>query len=143
MKKKTSVDSLTLQRFEVRFLYDSLDIPLHGEERRARSKFSEILRTILLEQEGVRMDLVKKHAKKDKSGEAIVGEDKNFDFDSDGLAKFTEEYRTYLDEEVTLDILPSNQNMFATVKKILNESTKNYDTKEGEMFDKILDKFDA
>ena len=141
-ESKKKADSLNIKNLYVNFLYGALDVPLHGEERRARTKFAEIVRAKLQEIEDARIDLLKQYAEKNDKGELIIKEDKNYDLSQENLEKFNEEYRKYLDEMWVIDILPSNKVNLKMIRDIMKKSNKQYQTAEGEIFDRLLDEFE-
>ena len=80
---------------EVRFIYAWLNIPLHGEDVRARHRFLKMVQPQLNEMEEQRVALIDKYANKDQDGKLIT--EKN----AQGLSeyKFTEERRAQFDAE--------------------------------------------
>jgi hypothetical protein len=97
-------------------------IPLAREQSRDRTRFTKMCEEVLTDVEKKRVELVKKHAKKDKSGEYIVKEDGQFDVPEKHLDSIKKEYGEILQEVLDVPTL-GNKSKFQAVKEILETTS--------------------
>jgi len=108
---------------------------LHGKESRERTRFLKMIegRTQEIEQE--RIKLGEKHCKKNKKGELIYLDRDNKEttdklvgvqFLFEKVEDFTKELSGYLNEDYILDITPANSETISVVKKVLEETNKDF-----------------
>lgn len=111
-----------------------MDQALPGRMSRARNRFLAVMRPRFEEIESTRLELGKKHAKKDDKENPIeIEEDgvKRFDMTDEGREAFKKEYLDYVNEESVFDITPANEGDMKLVAQIvLNTGETFTDTPE-------------
>jgi len=111
-----------------------MDLELPGRMSRSRNRFLDVIRPRFEEVENTRLELGKKHAKKDEKGNPIEIEDegiKRFDMDDAGREAFKKDYVEYINEESVFDVTAANEaDMKAVAQIVLETDEKFSDTPE-------------
>jgi len=127
--------SIKLKNYHLNSLYSWFNMPLHSKYARARNRFLRIIIARIEEIEEERKKLLNKYAKKDKDGKEII-ENNNYVL-GENLEAFNKEYGEMIQEEYVIDILPSNREDIYIVRDMLLNLKKEFDFKEGEIYDEI------
>jgi len=135
--------SIKLRYLYINFLFKLLDIPLHGEERRERDKFLNTLSMHSNDLETERKNLIKEYSKKDEKGESIIKSDKNYDFTSENLSKFQDEFVKLLDVEFIIDVLDSNRKQLKIIKNLLINTNAPLNFEDSKLLEEIVERFDT
>lgn len=108
---------------------------LHGKESRERTRFLKMVEGRAQEIEQERIKLGEKHCKKNKKGELVYLDKDNKEttdksvgvqFLFEGIDDFTKELSGYLNEDYIIDITPANSETIAVVKKIIDDSNRDF-----------------
>lgn len=134
-------NALTLKGYHLRFFYELLGVPLHGEQARARNRFVDLFRVKAKEMEAVRLELIQKYGKLDENKKPIWNDTlKRFELaDPQG---FDKEYSEALDKEIYFDYTPATRKDFLSVKQFILSSKKELDIEETEMYEDICSAFE-
>jgi hypothetical protein len=116
---------------------------LHGPDSRSRNKIHRIIVERAKEVEDQRMELVKKHAKKNDNDEPMFDEATG-KFDIIDMVKFNEEFLVLMNEESVFDILPSNSQDWRIVKDIfLNRLKSEMTVEDTIVYEEVCQAFEA
>lgn len=133
---------LNLTNKEIVYLYRWLNLPLHGEELRFRTKFLSLIQPQRDEYNTVRQDVVQKHAKKDPEGNLLI-EDGNYVFDEGQKEKFATDHANFLEQKTEYKIDDNTKKILKSIYNVLSiKLTKGMDIDEGAVYDAILTKFE-
>lgn len=132
---------------EIRFIYAWLNVPLHGEDVRARHRFLKMVQSQLNDMETERVALIEKYANKDQDGKLILEKNAQgigeYKFTEERRALFDEESFALLNKETKYDIEKEEKKFIRVVKDILtNKLQKGLSIDEGEIYDSVLMEFD-
>jgi len=151
MTKTIKQDILGFKNYHLMLLWKLLDIPLHGKEARARQRFLNLIVPRLQEIESERVRLNKELAIKDEKGEPIIEEkinsltgqkDKGYKHSTESLEKLNKELEDLQNEFYGIDILGSNREDIAFVKKLVLESRRDLTIVEGQIYEEICGIFE-
>lgn len=102
-------------------------LSLFGRESRERTKFIETLAEQMKENDAVRIEILKKYADKDESGEpVVVNEEKgaHYSVSDDKMPEFAAEMNAYLDEDFVVEGEGNRQRLKVLKDVIINTDTK-------------------
>lgn len=152
---KAKKEALVLKNFYLPYLFNSnpqseegnwLNTPLHGRQARARNRFIKLLLEKSGEADKGRIELLKKHCKRDNKKEPVMIVNEKgreaFDLSDEGWEKFNKEFAELQSEEVIFDVLPSTEGDLKEVREILYELKKPLELKESFVYDEIMTEFD-
>lgn len=108
-----------------------MSLSLYGRESRERTKFVEILSEQLKETEAMRVEILKKYADKDETGELkLIEKDgqKNYHIADELLPEFNKEMNQYLDETFTVEG-SGNSERLKKIKFIILDTNEKIDSK--------------
>lgn len=106
-----------------------MDQELPGRMSRSRNRFLDIIRPRFEEIENTRLELGKKHAKKDEKGNPIEIEQdgvKRFDMTDEGREAFRKDYTEYINEESVFDVTAANEADMKVVAKVVLETDEKF-----------------
>ena len=141
------VKGLTFKNYQLRLLYDWLssekDKPLllHGKQARSRNKFFALIEPQVNSVDEERIKIATEYSKT-KDGKPELDENNSFVFPKEGLDKFNKEYNEVLNEDFTIDILPSNKETLKEIKEIVLNIDRGFDTNEGKVYDLVCQTFE-
>ena len=143
---KTNLE-LRLTLFQLKMLYKWLDIPLHGEDVRVRSRFLKMISPILDGSEHERLTLLKEFAKKDGDGNPVFLKDEkgeptdNFDLSVADLKKFQKRMAEVNGQEHVVPLLTKDQvSDVRAFRQILEKQiamANGFSLEEGEIYDQV------
>lgn len=155
MKTKTEnkaekVGALVLKNAFLDFLYNLLNIPLHGREARARNRFLKLITPRINEINAERLEILKELSEKDEKGMPIMVKTLNkegqnqdeFKLTPENLVRFRADYLSYLNEDLVLDILPSNKVDIGVIKLLLENTPKEFSLEDGQIYDALCESFE-
>lgn len=120
----SEVKKLVLKNYLITPLIQFLDRQeLKSKMSRARFRVITILLDRASANEDARMELVKKHGKKDSDGK--VGEE-NGKFVLEDENAFQAEYEAFVKEDAVFDVLPSNEADFDAVRGIVENTDEKF-----------------
>lgn len=134
--------NIHFKKAHISFLFNLLNIPLHGQERRDRDAFLNILIEKGSELDKQRINLVKMYAEKDEKGEPKIDETKNYVIAEENRRIVDKEYYEIVMEDAIIDVLDSNKNVIRSVKNLLEKTNKPLTFDESKILTEILDGFD-
>jgi dihydrodipicolinate reductase len=86
--------------------------------------------------------LLKLYGKKGKDGKVIISEqDGRTTVQLSNVQKYSDEYKKLLDEDVIIDLLPSNTSDFKAIKVILSKLDVEMDYTDTKILDELLERF--
>ena len=101
-----NIKTLKLTNGDLDILVKMTSVELSFERSRSRNKFLKLLQPFLEDREKSRLEILKKLCNKDEKGEPVMVSN---GFDIKGKEKeWGEEYIKLMDEEIIIDVLPSN-----------------------------------
>jgi len=112
---------------------------LAGKKSRMRTKFVKMLNESLQEFETFRMELITKHAKKDKKGEPLT-DGNSYQIEDQEL--FNKEFAELLVEEFIVDETESKREILEHVKTILDNTEKEFQGQEAFQYDLWCEAFE-
>ncbi|WP_078430489.1 DUF1617 family protein [Alkalihalobacterium alkalinitrilicum] len=131
---------MKLKNNDLRSLANFLvDEKLGGKASRMRTRFIKILNERLKEVEEFRIELLEKYAKKDDEGKAILTEGS---YELDDLETFNKEYADLMDEEFIIDETESKREMLTHVKRILENTEKEFNGADAFAYDRWCETFE-
>lgn len=116
-----------------------LDEKLAGKKSRMRTKFVRMLNESLKEFETFRMELITKHAKKDKKGEPLT-DGSSYQLEDPEL--FNKEFSELLGEEFIVDETESKREILEHIKTILDNTEKEFQGQEAFQYDQWCEAFE-
>lgn len=133
---------LNLTNKEMVYLYRWLNLPLHGEELRFRTRFLALLQPQHAEYNAVRERVVAECVKKDESGNPVV-ENGQYVFEEDKKEKFATDHANFLEQKTEYKIDDGVKKILKSIHNVLsNRLTKGMDIDEGAVYDAVLTKFE-
>jgi len=142
MKKKTTAKaketSVTLRKGELHRLYLLIDVPLHGDIVRKRSKFMNIIDEQLNSIIKSRDEILKSYANKDEKGNAIV---KNglYDIKEEDKSKVLDDVKVLFDEEITINV---EKDLIRSIVDILSKYPHDMKIDEGKQYSEMMEKLE-
>ena len=143
-KKKESKEGIVLKNYHLEPLSRWLNLPLHGEQSRVRTRTLRVIAPLMDDKETERLKIATECADKDEKGVAIMeNEGRNFKFSGDASERFFKGYNDLQNADVTLD-------MTETLKKdlpVLRTIIKNFNPpagfsgEDGEFYEQVCTAF--
>ena len=128
---------MIIKNYQIRFLGTWLDIPLHGEEARARAGLLRLISVRLNEIETERMELLNSLAEKDEKGNPKLKEDgKEYDLTTENWVEFQNKMAIRNDEELEFDI--SKKDLPVVKKLIISIGNQHlFKIQDGRIYDEL------
>ena len=135
-------DVIKFKNYQLRYLVDWLDVPMHGQEARNRNKFlTNILRPHIKSLEERRLEIGRGYAETDEEGEPIE-ENGSYSISEEDQASAWEDYQDLLDEEISIQITEDNIGTLASIRDTLYATTREFNIQEGRIYDEVCDAFE-
>lgn len=150
-KKKDGVKALEIKKYVLKQFIKWLTIirkldpagnpiefafALHGPKTRARNQIVRILNENYDRVEGERVALCEEHSKKGKDGKPKMTETGSYDVID--REKFDKAFEELMDENIVIDILPSTEGAWMTIKDlVLNGLRTEMSYPEGIMYEEV------
>ena len=134
--------AVKLKNYHLQYILGLLELPLHGADARKRNQFVALLRAPLLAIDDERAKIMKEYAEKDEKGEPKIKEGNVYDLTPENMQKANKEYLDLLNEDFVLDVLPSTQPIIEEAKKLLANTTREMDMREGALYDEVMSAFE-
>ena len=139
----TNVKVLTFKNSSLEVLMNILNIPLHGSEARLRNKFISLIDKQLTVIRNEKQRILHKYTKKDESGNLkTIEEGKNLDIPSEDFKKIQNEMNEFLEKKHTIEISERNKSAIKLVTKLVLETNKTFDVKDGTNYDEVAQSFE-
>ena len=136
MKSKTS--SLTIKNYQIRDLADHIiKTPYSPDLARSRNRVADIIVPKVKLFKAAHDDLLQRYGKKDKAGNLERTPDGK-GVHLDDPVEYQNQYSLLLEEEIVLDVLPSNIVDFKRVPEMLKKTTKELDYLATQTFEELL-----
>ena len=135
---------MKINNTQVQYLYNWLNAPLHGEQARARNKFTAIIEKQYLASLDGRTDILKKFADKDKKTKEPVVENGLYKMSkAEDKDKAQKEVTKFLAKETTYALTKNEKALVKTVIKILNDAKIPLDISNGKVYDSVMSELEA
>lgn len=135
--------TLKLTNTEINFLYQWLNIPLHGEQIRARNRFLKIIQKDFDAIHPTRIAMIEKYASKDAEGKPVL-KDKLYDIPEDKQEEAKAELTKFLDTENEYPVNKETKQDYIEIGKVLKEKlTQGFNIDQGKLYDEVVTKFEA
>lgn len=144
-KETTALKGLTFKNYQLQVLAKLLDVPMHGQEMRSRTRFLRKLMELGDEVNNVRKDKLVELSEKDDNGKPKMKADApgQYDLSPENLAKFQEFYKELMQENVVIDILASNVEDIRTVYNTLSKLPTALGAADAEEYELLMEAFEA
>lgn len=137
------VKSLQFKNRHLKWIAGFLKVQLHGPKQRARTRFMRIINPLGEDFNELRLEKLKEITPKDDKGEPkMIPGTNTYDL-GPKKEEYAEWFKTFLEEPVVVDILPSNKEDIEIIRQILNELELPLDDEGGEELEQILEVFDS
>lgn len=139
---------MKINNTQVQYLYNWLNLPLHGEQARARNKFTAIIEKQYFASLDGRTDILRKFSDKDKKTKEPIME-KNLKGESlykmsdDKLEEAKKEVNKFLDKVTTYELTKAEKQLVKTIIKILNDAKIPLDIANGKVYDSVMSELEA
>jgi len=146
--------TLKIKNLHLDLLVLLLDKPRHGQDARAKNRFLKMVQPRRDEKEKTRKEILENHADKDKGGKSLMEEyptptpkdptkkGKRLKLTEKNLEKAQAEYAEYCEEELIIDVLPSNKVDIGAIKMMLEADTTDLPTIDGAVYDILCEAFE-
>lgn len=125
------------------YLYNWLNTPLHGEQARARNKFTAIIEKQYLASLDGRTDILKKFSDKDKKTKEPIVENGLYKMSDTKLEEAKKEVNKFLDKVTTYELTKAEKQLVKTIIKILNDAKIPLDIANGKVYDSVMSELEA
>lgn len=140
----TKQKSIEFKNYQLTTLFQILNVPLHGAESRARSKFIELLQKQIEMNEKSRLEILTKYAEKDEKGKLkIIDGTNSYDITPENTTKFNEEYVVLQGESFIVDLLPSTLAYIQTISNLVLNTKVEFALPEGRVYSELCDIFES
>jgi len=126
----------------IQFLYNWLNVPLHGTQSRARNRFIKLIDKQYKNSIDTRKEILEKYAKKDDAGKVILKEGL-YDISDEDIEKAKEELNVFLDKSVSYKLTKADIKDVKEIVSILNNSKVGHDIVQGEIYEQIMSELEA
>lgn len=123
---------------ELKTLYQWMDVPLHGEEMRARSAFMRMTIDKHKAIEDTRVKMLQDMADKDEEGKPII-EGGTYKLSPEAVKKFSEEFRVVLDAENEFEVTPEVKKHMKNILE--NKLNRGFRIDEATIHTTLVEKF--
>jgi hypothetical protein len=134
---------MKLNNTNAQYLYNWLNLPLHGEQARARNKFTAIIEKQYFASLSGRTDILKEYSEKDKKTKEPIIENGMFKMGDKVLEKAKEEVTKFLAKTTTYEFTKNEKALVKTVVKILNDAKIPLDIANGKIYDEVMGELES
>lgn len=134
---------MKINNTDVQYLYNWLNAPLHGEQARARNKFTAIIEKQYLASLDGRTDILKKFSDKDKKTKEPIVENGLYKMSDTKLEEAKKEVNKFLDKVTTYELTKAEKQLVKTIIKILNDAKIPLDIANGKVYDSVMSELEA
>lgn len=134
---------MKINNTQVQYIYNWLNAPLHGEQARARNKFTAIIEKQYFASLEGRTDILKKFADKDKKTKEPIVENGLYKMSDAKLEEAKKEVNKFLDKVTTYELTKAEKTLVKTVVKILNDAKIPLDIANGKVYDSVMSELEA
>lgn len=134
---------MKINNTQVQYIYNWLNAPLHGEQARARNKFTAIIEKQYFASLEGRTDILKKFADKDKKTKEPIVENGLYKMPDAKLEEAKKEVNKFLDKVTTYELTKAEKQLVKTVIKILNDAKIPLDIANGKIYDSVMSELEA
>lgn len=129
---------MKLSNSSVQYLYSWLNAPLHGEQARARNKFTAIIEKQYFASLEGRTEILKKYSDKDKKTKQPIIENSLYKMPEKVLEEAKKEVQKFLDKTTSYELTKNEKLIVKTVVKILNDAKIPLDIANGKIYDEVM-----
>jgi hypothetical protein len=134
---------MKLNNTQCQYIYNWLNAPLHGEQARARNKFTAIIEKQYFASLEGRTDILKSFADKDKKTKEPIIENGMFKMGDKVLEKAKEEVTKFLAKTTAYELTKNEKALVKTVVKILNDAKIPLDIANGKIYDEVMGELES
>lgn len=134
---------MKLNNTQSQYLYSWLNLNLHGEQARARNKFTAIIEKQYFASLEGRTDILKLYADKDKKTKEPIIENGMFKMGEKVLARAKEEVTKFLAKTTTYEFTKNEKALVKTIVKILNDAKIPLDIANGKVYDEVMGELES
>lgn len=134
---------MKISNTNVQYLYNWLNLQLHGDQARARNKFAAIIEKQYIDSLSGRTEILIKHSEKDKKTKEPIME-KNlkgeliYKMSEKVLEKAKEEMNKFLDKVTTYELTKNEKQLVKIIVKILTDAKLPLDIATGKIYDEVM-----
>lgn len=115
-----TVKSVILKNGQIVQLTKWLNLPMHGEESRVRTRFLRVLGPLAKDHDDERIRLLSEYADKDKDGKPVMENNGlNYKLSEEAITKFRKVYEELEEADVQVDLLPAMVKDFHILKRVI------------------------
>lgn len=134
---------MKLNNTNAQYLYNWLNLPLHGEQARARNKFTAIIEKQYFASLEGRTNILKEYSDKDKKTKEPIIENGMYKMSEKVLEKAKEEITKFLAKTTTYEFTKNEKALVKTVVKILNDAKIPLDIQNGKIYDEVMGELES
>ena len=134
---------MKLNNTQAQYIYNWLNAPLHGEQARARNKFTAIIEKQYFASLEGRIDILKSFADKDKKTKAPIIENGLYKMSEKVLEKAKADVQKFLDKTTVYELTKNEKSLVKTVVKILNDAKIPLDIANGKIYDEVMGELES
>lgn len=134
---------MKLNNTNAQYLYNWLNLPLHGEQARARNKFTAIIEKQYFASLEGRTNILKEYSDKDKKTKEPIIENGMYKMSEKVLEKAKEEVTKFLAKTTTYESTKNEKALVKTVVKILNDAKIPLDIQNGKIYDEVMGELES
>ena len=129
---------MKINNTNVQYLYNWLNLPLHGDQARARNKFAKIIEKQYKDSLDGRTEILKKYSDKDKKTKEPIIEKGMYKMSDTVLKKAKEEVTKFLEKVTTYELTKADKVYARIVVKILTDAKIPLDIANGEIYEQVM-----
>ena len=118
-----------------------LDIDLTGKERRAATKFTNLVMPQINAVEEQRIRILKKYATLDNKGNIKLNGKGGVELTAENMAKFQSEYQELINQDCAIDVTEENREMLGEIYRILDENLT-VPARDGQLYEDVMTAFE-
>jgi len=134
---------MKLNNTQCQYIYNWLNAPLHGEQARARNKFTAIIEKQYFASLEGRTAILKEYSEKDKKTKEPIIENGMFKMGDKVLEKAKEEVTKFLAKTTTYELTKNEKALVKTIVKILNDAKIPLDIANGKIYDEVMGELES
>lgn len=134
---------MKLNNTNAQYLYNWLNLPLHGEQARARNKFTAIIEKQYFASLEGRTNILKEYSDKDKKTKEPIIENGMYKMSEKVLEKAKEEVTKFLAKTTTYEFTKNEKALVKTVVKILNDAKIPLDIQNGKIYNEVMGELES
>lgn len=142
----TNEKVLELPRYTLSLLYRLLNVPLHGQQSRARNRVGQLVKDQVNYIEEERVKMIEGFAIKGKDKQPLrkmEGDEEVYDVTPENMAKYRKEFDEFMHEPWVVVITPANKMDFSLIKPLILESKIPLETVDGYAYEEMCTAFEA